>query len=140
MRRKTLVVFAALPLAVLLALAGCGGKSGDDHAGVDNGPARTSASPGSVVSIPPVDRDGPTVTVAGVLSRAPSGTCVVLTTLGHQRFMVAGPQADAIGAKVPRAPQSEGIQATLTGHVGANAISACQVGRPFVVDSVRYGR
>ena len=38
-----------------------------------------------------------------------------------------------------KAPQAEGIPATLTGHVGANAISACQVGRPFVVDSVRYG-
>jgi hypothetical protein len=132
----TLVV---LPAAVLLALAGCGGRNGgDDHAGQDNGPAHASPSPGTVVSIPPVDRDGPTVTVSGALSRAPSGTCVVLTTLAHQRFMVAGPQADAIGARVPRAPQSEGIQATLTGHVGANAISACQVGRPFVVDSVRY--
>jgi hypothetical protein len=133
----TLVV---LPAAVLLALAGCGGRNGGgDHSGPVDAPAKTGPSPGAVVSIPPVDRDGPKVSVSGVLSRAPSGTCVVLTTLAHQRFMVAGPEADAIGARVPRAPQSEGIQATLTGHVGANAISACQVGRPFVVDSVRYG-
>lgn len=138
MRRTTLAV---LPVAVLLALAGCG-KGGNQDGGPAHGPEKATPSPGTVVSIPPVDADGPTVTVAGVLSRAPSGTCVVLTIAGngaHQRFMVAGPRADAIGAKVPRAPQAEGIPATLTGHVGANAISACQVGRPFVVDSVRYG-
>lgn len=86
--------------------------------------------------MPPADRVGATVTVHGTVTRdAAMPGCVVFTDDAGQQFLLTGSGADSVSrGEVDSAP------VVVTGHIDTNRPTHCQVGRPFVADSLTLSK
>ncbi len=133
-------------------LAGCGthqsgqsGAAGSSSASPSPSSGPTSAPPTSApptkrppgkVALPGPQQNGPTVSVDGTLTRGAQPSCIVLRTADGQSFQLVGPGAKTMTRGISSRPLDGSVPVTVKGHIGKNVASYCQVGRPFVSDTV----
>jgi hypothetical protein len=126
-------------------LAGCGthqagqsGAAGSSSSSPSSGPtsAKPTKRPPGRVPLPGPQQNGPTVALDGTLTRGAQPSCIVLRTASGQSFQLVGPGAKTMTGGVSRRPLDGSVPVTVKGHIGKNVASYCQVGRPFVSDTV----
>jgi hypothetical protein len=130
-------------------LAGCGthqsgqsGAAGSSSSSPSSSPssAPTSAKPTKRppgrVPLPGPQQNGPTVSLEGTLTRGAQPSCIVLRTASGQSFQLVGPGAKTMTGGVSRGPLDGSVPVRVKGHIGKNVASYCQVGRPFISDTV----
>lgn len=128
-------------------LAGCGthqsgqsGAAGSSSSSPSPSSAPTSAPPTKRppgrVSLPGPQQNGPTVSVDGTLTRGAQPSCIILRTTDGQSFQLVGPGAKTMTGGISRRPLDGSVPVTVKGHIGKNVASYCQVGRPFISDTV----
>lgn len=126
-------------------LAGCGthqsgqsGAAGSSSSSPSSGPTSnppTKRPPGRV-PLPGPQQNGPTVSLDGTLTRGAQPSCIVLRTASGQSFQLVGPGAKTMTGGVSRGPLDGSVPVRVKGHIGKNVASYCQVGRPFISDTV----
>ncbi len=137
-----LSVLGAVATSTALLVAGCG----THHAGHTGAAPSPSASPPSASSspstapgrmpLPGAKQNGPTVSVVGTLTRGAEPSCVVLRTSAGQSFQLVGRGAKSVTAGLGHRSLEGALPVRVKGHIGPNVASFCQVGRPFVSDTV----
>lgn len=126
-------------------LVGCGThQAGQSGAAGSSSPSPSSAPtsatptkrPPGRLPLPGPEQNGPTVSVAGTLTRGAQPSCIVLRTATGQSFQLVGPGAKSMTRGISSRPLDGSVPVTVKGHIGKNVASYCQVGRPFVSDTV----
>jgi hypothetical protein len=144
LRVRYLRVFAlgAVAASAALLVAGCGshhagqsGAAGSPSTSSSPTTSRPSKPPGRV-AVPGPRQNGPTVAVVGTLTRGAQPSCVILRTAAGQSFQLVGPGAKTVPASFRRQHMDGSLPVTVKGHIGHSVVSYCQVGRPFVSDTV----